>query len=458
MKTINSLLKSLDPDSFKNESTNDLISWIDDQNQAVKISLNLKNLSELDLWDFNYNKITHKTGKFFSVEGLSIKGKFGNKQISWDQPIINQPEYGYLGIICKEINGVLHFLLQAKIEPGNINKVQLSPTIQATRSNFTKVHLGKTPHYLEYFTNPKPENILIDQLQTEQGSRFFKKRNRNIIIYNQNVEAIDDRFRWFTLSQINRLMSIDNMVNMDTRTVISCLPIFYSLNHLNFLDYKHTSKSENMNALFKFYSINSDEYINNWLTFKKLKCDILVNKIPLKNLKNWNISKNKISHEDDLFFDVIGVDVSIENREVVNWNQPMIKPKKKGLIALAFCKINDTPHFLVKTKFEIGSFDKIEFAPSIQTSNSIISNQDKKILELFKRGKRIFSTLQSEEGGRFFNEENLNEIYEIDYYEIKSYDSDFQWLNFNQIQRLIRYSGLVNIQLRTLISIVKFNI
>lgn len=71
---------------------------------------------------------------------------------SWDQPIINQPEVGYLGFIVKEFNGVLHFLMQAKIEPGNVNHVQLSPTIQATRSNYTQVHQGAKRYILSTFS------------------------------------------------------------------------------------------------------------------------------------------------------------------------------------------------------------------------------------------------------------------------------------------------------------------
>ena len=30
--------------------------------------------------------------------------------------------------------------------------------------------------------------------------------------------------RWMTLSQIKELMRYDNLVNMDTRTVLSCIP------------------------------------------------------------------------------------------------------------------------------------------------------------------------------------------------------------------------------------------
>jgi len=76
----------------------------------------------------------------------------------------------------KKINGILYFLMQAKIEPGNINAVQLSPTLQATKSNYTQVHKGNVPLYLSYFLEERKDvTILLDQLQSEQGARFLKK-------------------------------------------------------------------------------------------------------------------------------------------------------------------------------------------------------------------------------------------------------------------------------------------
>ena len=47
-----------------------------------------------------------------------------------------------MGII-KNVN-TNKYLLQAKVEPGNINKIQISPTVQATRSNYLRIHGGKT--------------------------------------------------------------------------------------------------------------------------------------------------------------------------------------------------------------------------------------------------------------------------------------------------------------------------
>lgn len=158
---------------------------------------------------------------FFKVCGIE---KTEAEQVIVRQPIIVQNEIGYLGIICKEINGVLYFLMQAKIEPGNVNKVQISPTIQATKSNFERTHGGKQPNYLEYFQNKHNYEIIVDQIQSEQCSRFLGKRNRNIIIkVEDEVEELEN-YRWMSLAQIKYFMKLDNLINMDTRTVLSCVP------------------------------------------------------------------------------------------------------------------------------------------------------------------------------------------------------------------------------------------
>ena len=137
-------------------TTDEVINWVKDQNNQVLVEIKKIPFSELNFWDFDndYSRLLHKTGKFFSIDGIRVNTNWGNVQ-TWDQPIINQPEIGYLGFITKEFNGVLHFLLQAKIEPGNINFVQLSPTLQATKSNYTQVHQGKSPAYLDYFVKKR---------------------------------------------------------------------------------------------------------------------------------------------------------------------------------------------------------------------------------------------------------------------------------------------------------------
>jgi len=207
-------------------STSKFFKWLEDMNRKILFKIKQVPLYKTKGWYFDDRKnFRHQSGKFFSIEGIKVKTNSGNV-LEWSQPIIRQPEIGILGILCKKYNGILYFLMQAKVEPGNINKVQISPTVQATKSNFSQVHGGKVPPYLEYFLNMDNKiSIIVDQLQSEQGARFFKKRNRNMIIEIQDEIKVLDNFCWLTLGQIKKLLLYPNIINMDTRTVLSCTQI-----------------------------------------------------------------------------------------------------------------------------------------------------------------------------------------------------------------------------------------
>jgi len=175
------LLRSLLTTDNPFNPTDEVLAWIAQRNREVEVSVERTPFADMKGWgvDKETGNLVHESGKFFSIVGLDVMTNVGTVA-RWTQPVINQPEVGYLGIIVKEIDGVLYFLLQAKIEPGNVNCVQLSPTLQATRSNYTCVHGGKKPSYLDYFKNATPDQIILDQLQSEQGTRFYRNNYLNI--------------------------------------------------------------------------------------------------------------------------------------------------------------------------------------------------------------------------------------------------------------------------------------
>jgi oxidase EvaA len=205
------LIKSLLAIDTSINSLDDIKHWIETRNREIRVDIERTSLSSLDNWFMDETgSLRHSSGRFFSIEGIKVQTDFGFVPC-WTQPIINQPEVGYLGILAKEFDGILYFLMQAKVEPGNVNCVQISPTLQATKSNYKQIHKGKQPSYLEYFSNAQTNQILLDQLQSEQGARFLRKRNRNIIIIaNEHVELSDD-FRWMTLGQIKALVVIQKV-------------------------------------------------------------------------------------------------------------------------------------------------------------------------------------------------------------------------------------------------------
>ena len=438
-------LKSLQNENNQFIKTEEVLDWIIAKNNEVLVDVKqipIKNLSNWHI-DTNFSKIFHESGHFFSIKGINVETNYG-KINSWSQPIIDQPEVGILGFLTKEFNGILHFLVQAKIEPGNINSVQISPTLQATKINYTQKHKGALPKYLSYFLEPEKHEIIYNQLQSEQGARFLKKLNRNIIIKVKEDIKLERDFIWLTLGQIKKLSLKNNIINMDTRTVVSCIN-YRNTNQL----YDHSLND----------SIDNIKPILNWLNQLKKEFTLRTKIISLADLQDWETNDHEIVRHDKKFFKVIGADIKIENREVKSWQQPLIKPMDKGIVALFTKKINNEYHYLVNAKVECGHADIVELGPTISSSSESLNDKKNisKLLDIIskqKYKKKIFDTLQSEEGGRFFHEENRNILVEVEDIAQLDDENNYRWISLNQILYLLNYSNIINIQLRSLISII----
>lgn len=469
MKKTQAFLKSAFAHRGSFKSTHEIIQWIKEQNRRVNVKITKTNFKDLSLWSYDENSgnIIHDSGKFFSIDGIAVETDWGTKKY-WEQPIINQPEVGYLGFITKEFDGILHFLVQAKIEPGNVNNVQLSPTLQATRSNYTRVHKGKQPLYLDYFRNASHEQILLDQLQSEQGARFLRKRNRNIIIKVEDHIEVYDNFQWMTLGQLKALMRHDNLVNMDSRTVISGIP-FGSVENETIDFYTYLSGSESSitskilrSALAREKSYNRTDDIISFMTHFKSIYSLKITQKKLKSIKEWEFTDEMIFRPDQRYFRVIPVDVQISNREVVQWSQPMVEPAQEGLCAFVCKEIEGILHFAVQAKLECGNHDIIEFAPTVQCLTGNYRDSKEGSLPFLdyvldsNKNQVLFDCIQSEEGGRFYREQNRNiTILAGDEISIEL-PENFIWMTLNQLHNLLRYNNYLNIQARSLIAALSF--
>src|SRR5207248_9590177 len=86
------------------------------------------------------------------------------------------------------------------------------------------VHSRAVEKYIDYCRPDHRSRVLLDGLQSEQGSWFLHNRNRNTVVETDDDVPLDEDFCWLTLSQLPRLMRLDHMVNMDSRTVLACVP------------------------------------------------------------------------------------------------------------------------------------------------------------------------------------------------------------------------------------------
>ncbi|WP_141579117.1 NDP-hexose 2,3-dehydratase family protein [Actinomadura sp. WMMA1423] len=417
-------------------ATCDVPGWLAARRRDCRARVRRIPFAELDGWSFadGTGDLRHRSGRFFSVEGLDVTlGDTG-----WQQPIIVQPEIGILGILAKEFDGTLHFLMQAKMEPGNPHLVQLSPTVQATRSNYTKAHGGAGVKYLEYFLHPRRGRVLSDVLQSEHGSWFYRKRNRNMIVEVDGDVPAGDGFRWFTLGQLGALLRRDNVVNMDARTVLAGAPM------------PHPERR----------ALASDIDLLSWFTWERARHDVRARRIPLRQVAGWLRDARSVHRADQRFFRVVAVAVENAEREVSGWTQPLIEPVGPGIVGFAYRAFDGVPHVLVHARVEGGFLDTAELGPTVQcvpenyARPPAVERPPFLDLMLDADPARIrYEAVHAEEGGRFLNAESRYLIVEADESAIPAEPPPgYHWVTPGQLNWLAGHSRYVNVQARTLLA------
>ena len=182
--------------------------------------------------------------------------------------------------------------------------------------------------------------------------------------------------------------------------------------------------------------------------------------VPLNDMQNWKWNFDEFCHRDRYHFKVIFCEIEIEGREVKKWTQPLFEAVGKAVFGLITCIEDDMVKFLIKAVPEIGCFDKIELAPSVQLEAGYeydeLNHIDKLFFDRWKnKDNVIFDTILSEEGGRFYHEQNHNVILNINKDDIKYLPDNYFWVDYKTLAELIKINNILNIQLRNLLSVLE---
>jgi dTDP-4-dehydro-6-deoxy-alpha-D-glucopyranose 2,3-dehydratase len=429
---------------------------VKDMRERVFTITETVSLDRLNGWHYHQDTgfIAHESGRFFSVEGLQVETQ--GPLAGWGQPIINQPETGILGFLVKEIDGILSFLTQLKAEPGNRNGLQLSPTVQATRSNYTGVHGGRHVPYLEFFQDPVRRRVIADARQSEHGTRFLRKRNRNMVVETTEPVEARDGFAWLTLGQLHRLLAIEDRVNMDTRSVLACLPLgdgAPSAGDEGFGTALARSLAPGGPALHPLVNVLS------WITEARTRSEMRARTVPLDALADWEFTGGRISHRAGRHFDVIGVRVEAVGREVRQWCQPMIRAQATGLLALVITRVHGVLHVLMQVRAEPGLMDTAELAPTVQCTPDDCAQlppaERPLFLDLVQDARAAdirFDTALSDEGGRFYHTGSRHLVVETGWL---PEPPEFRWLTLGQLEELTQHSHYLNMQARSVLACLR---
>ncbi|MDX5459255.1 NDP-hexose 2,3-dehydratase family protein [Micromonospora tulbaghiae] len=440
--------------------TAQVLPWLAERSRAHSFEVRRVPLGELTGWqeEPGTGNLVHHTGRFFSIEGLRVQ-----TERTWTQPIIVQPEVGVLGLLMKEFDGVLHCLMHAKMEPGNAPLVQLSPTVQATRSNYTGVHRGTPIRYFEYMRPSARSRVLVDVLQSEQNSWFLHKRNRNMVVETTDDVPVGDDFRWLTLGQLAALLRRPDVVNMDTRSVMSCIPATPSAVLRPVVAVPGDTFAGAVRRSFwdDGDARHTQTELLGWLTRQRAVREVRQRRVPLSEAEadGWRRDDDEIAHVSGKYFTVIGVSVLAGSREVRSWQQPLLAPVAPGVLALLVKRIAGVLHGLVQARADAGSLTGVELGPTVQCQpvnyRDLPPRERPRYLDLVPapgEARIRYDVVQSEEGGRFHHARNRYLVVEVgDEFPVEAPD-DFRWMTMGQLAGLLSHGNYLNVELRSLLA------
>lgn len=438
--------------------TDELLRWLRSYRETIDCRVERIRFDESREWSFDAEKsaLRHATGKFYRIAGYrgNIRGRSPIYQL-----LIDQRETGTQGFMIRRADDDIQMLIQARTEPGNIGIVQIGPTIQATFSNYTAVHKGRPQPFLERFHHPERygARIVLDTVQPELGSKFLNKTNRNIVVESPDMaDYSDPMFRWISLRTLFRLMQYDHIVNNDARLVVGMMALELGE---QLLETHSTPAARSLLRSIRARSSGRFDHASEaaaWVEKQRIETPVSVSGFPLSLLPAWQITDDEIRHRDGRFFQVVHVKVHAADREVADWDQPLITASHVGRIVMVCREVDGVLNFALHAQPQIGN----TAGPLLQPTWSFDNDDDEmeapaEIARLLDRrgAVRHYTFEGSDEGGRFYQYRNRYEIRWLPSTVDAPLPPHYCWLTLGQIRELVHATDYISDELRSVLSL-----
>jgi dTDP-4-dehydro-6-deoxy-alpha-D-glucopyranose 2,3-dehydratase len=218
------LARSLDRSAGALHDLGEILSWFTEEKTRHEVSTRLIPANKITEWSRSAREIAHDEGRHFSVIAVNVEAS--NREVRfWRQPLLAPSARGVIALLAKPIEGVMHVLMHARVEPGFIDAVELGPTLQCIPENYAGLPPSQRPRYLEYVLGSGPARIRFDAFLSEEGGRFYDAQNRYLVIEVEDDFPVrsPDGYRWVTLCQLGELLRHGHYLNVQARSLVACL-------------------------------------------------------------------------------------------------------------------------------------------------------------------------------------------------------------------------------------------
>ncbi|MEM1002787.1 MAG: NDP-hexose 2,3-dehydratase family protein [Bacteroidota bacterium] len=103
--------------------------------------------------------------------------------------------------------------------------LEMAPTVQCITGSYKNEKSFANLHFLKDVLDAEPEQLLYDTLQSEEGGRFYREQNINLIIKVSETFPLEvpENYIWMTLNQLKKFILFNNYLNIQARSIISSI-------------------------------------------------------------------------------------------------------------------------------------------------------------------------------------------------------------------------------------------
>jgi oxidase EvaA len=386
-------------------------------------------------WETGADRIRHRTGRYFSVACI--------RSATTERIMIDQPEVGILGFLYVGEAGERCWLVQNKPEPGNVGCYQYAPTVQATRSNYERIHGGKETAYLAYFV--ERDRLLVDVEGSEQGGKFLNKFNRNCKrALSEKPEVCNPHsFLWLDNATFRRqLRQASGYWSLLSDSPERCFADTQEL------------ESDLCQALQASYGQSRAELTaqaKGLLRLVDQQDELRV--VPFAEMEGFSLTAAGID-------DAGGVpairyfDVHFPERETPHWQQPLMLQACTERCVLFVAVIHEVAYFYLSAFPELGLVGHAEFGPSLQTGVGPGKCTEEQVLEWLSQAQLLAEIDQSDEGGRFYASITRYTLARWPHALGRLTQANGLWVTGRELEDLSLQRGMLTNELRTMISLL----
>jgi oxidase EvaA len=390
-------------------------------------------LSECRRWRLRDGALRHDSGRYFAL--VAARDADGCEHL-----LAEQREIGTLAILARAGEHGPQWLLQDKVEPGNTGGHQWAASVQATRSNQERVHGGKPTPLLDWL---QVGEMQVDVEQSEQGSQFLGKFNRNLLTWlPEGAEpTLPEGWRWHDATALRRLLLSDFALNTDARSVLACAgPALL----------RASDPSAAPRALAPGVAEAFDASLQTLRPAVLAEADAAldaargqaVSTLPIESAANIRCGEDGITDRHGRLLAAY-FESWLPSREVTHWWQPLLVRALPMVTVLQLRLRGGLLEACVQPMAEPGFEGRAEFGPSAAWCHG-----DPAAPRV--EGVLLARVRQSDEGGRFFQQVS-------DYRLLLAPENQAltgTWLSLGELWHLLRQRGRAGNELRSLASLL----